>query len=130
MDWSIDPDAGTPPSRQLVERCLEGIARGELAAGTQLPPVRALSALALVNHNTAARAYRELEHLGAVRGEGGRGVFVTARAPELARAWRGTTAWARFEAGVEGALRAGYGPGALIEGVRSAAAPEDTERSA
>ena len=130
MDWSIDSDAPAPPSKQLVERCMEGLARGELAAGELLPSVRALASAALVNHNTAARAYRELEHLGAVRGINGRGMFVTDAAPALARAWRRDTAWARFDAAALGALRAGYGTSELLNHVRVASLPRDAEQSA
>ena len=64
VDWAIDTDSDVPPSRQLVELVLDAILTGELEPGSQLPSVRALAAEALVNHNTVARAYQELERLG------------------------------------------------------------------
>jgi DNA-binding transcriptional regulator YhcF (GntR family) len=130
MDWQVDPEASKPPSRQLVERCLEGLAGGELRPGDRLPSVRGLAALALVNHNTVARAYRELEGLGVVRGEGGRGVFLTAQAPAVAEQWRRSTAWTRFEGALESALRAGYAIESLVQRVRAAARTSDGEQSA
>ena len=47
-----------------------------------------LAAEALVNPNTAAKAYRDLEALGVVEGSNGRGVFVTEAGPGIARGLR------------------------------------------
>ncbi|WP_419192057.1 GntR family transcriptional regulator [Engelhardtia mirabilis] len=116
----MDTEAPEPPSQQLVERCLDGIARGDLAPGDKLPSVRALAGLALVNHNTVARAYRELDLIGAVRGEGGRGVFVTEAGPQIARQRRAATTWSDFERALETALRAGHSIEDLSERVRTA----------
>ncbi len=88
MDWSVDPRAAVPPSQQLVAVALDAIASGELATGDRLPSVRVLAAEALVNPNTVAKAYRELELLGAVEGRNGSGVYVTAAGQEVARARR------------------------------------------
>jgi len=118
IDWRIDPDAPEPPSRQLLECCLDGIASGTLAPGDKLPSVRGLAALALVNHNTVARAYRELELLGAVRGESGRGVFVTREGPALAAQRRAQTTWTEFERALEAALRSGHSMDALVRRLR------------
>ena len=107
-DWTIEPDSDVPPSRQLVEAVLDAIARGELAPGAQLPSVRAMAAAAMVNHNTVARAYQDLERLGASAGVNGRGVFVTARGPELALAARRATTLENFRRAAAEALRAGH----------------------
>ena len=81
---------------------------GELAAGAQLPSVRGLAAEALVNHNTVARAWRELEHLGVVAGENGRGVFVTPQGPARARELRRAATLAAYERALAEALRSGH----------------------
>ena len=107
MAWTVDPRSDVPPSRQLVEAVLDGIASGELAAGAQLPSVRAMAAEAMVNHNTVGRAYLELEHLGAVEGQNGRGVFVTERGRAIARQARLGTTLAAFRRATHEALRAG-----------------------
>ncbi|MBL8897988.1 MAG: GntR family transcriptional regulator, partial [Planctomycetes bacterium] len=62
----VDSTSTVPPSRQLVEGVLDAIARGALEEGARLPSVRELAAEALVNPNTVAKAYRELQWLGAV----------------------------------------------------------------
>ncbi|MFT4541485.1 MAG: GntR family transcriptional regulator [Planctomycetota bacterium] len=108
MEWSVDPNSERAPSRQLVDAVLDGIARGELAGGDQLPSVRGLAAIAMVNHNTVARAWRDLEQMGVARGRNGRGVFITPEGPELARNSRQQETLARFEQALAEALRAGH----------------------
>ncbi|MCP5023318.1 MAG: GntR family transcriptional regulator, partial [bacterium] len=97
MDWSIDAGSSLPPSRQLVEKVLDALARASLEAGDQLPSVRKMAGLALVNHNTVARAYRDLEQLGAVAGQNGRGVFVTPEWPAIAKDQRKGSSLEAFE---------------------------------
>jgi len=97
-----------PPSRQLVEAALDAIASGRFEAGDCLPSVRALAAAALVNPNTAARAWRELEQLGVARGRNGAGVFVTPEGPVLARGLRRGATLAELNRAFDAALRAGH----------------------
>lgn len=108
VDWSIDPDADVPPSRQLVEIVLDAIARGELEPGSQLPSVRVMAAEAMVNHNTVARAYEALERLGATEAVNGVGVFVTLRAPEVAADERRVKTLVVLRRALAEALRAGH----------------------
>jgi GntR family transcriptional regulator len=86
------------------------VASGELAPGDQLPSVRGLAAEALVNHNTVARAYRDLEQLGVTRGANGRGVYVTEDGPRIARGLRLEATWEALRRALEEALRAGHDP--------------------
>lgn len=116
---AVDAASSTPPSEQLVTRVLELVARGELAAGDRLPSVRGLAAAALVNHNTVARSYRELEALGVVRGENGRGVFVTDDGPRIARELHGTATLEVFERSARAALGCGHSHELLAEILRS-----------
>lgn len=108
MDWKTDPTRETPPSKQIVQCALDAIARGELVSGEALPSVRKMAAAALVNHNTAARAFRDLEAQGVVRGENGRGVFVTEEGPQIAREHRWDETWTALERALAEALRAGH----------------------
>lgn len=107
-EWKVDSASDVPPSRQLVEAVLDAVATGRIAPGGQLPSVRGLAAEALVNANTVARAFRELEHLGVVAGENGRGVFVTPEGPARARELRRAATLAAFERALGEALRAGH----------------------
>src|SRR5262245_6132462 len=61
------------------------VASGRLAAGEQLPPVRKLAEQLLVNPNTVARAYRELETAGVLTNRQGSGAFVTDQGSPLAK---------------------------------------------
>jgi GntR family transcriptional regulator len=124
LDWSVDPDSDVPPSRQLVETVLDAIATGALGPGAQLPSVRNMAAEAMVNHNTVARAYPELERLGATEGVNGRGVFVTLRGPEVALDARRATTLAALRRALAEALRAGHS----MQQVQRLLAEEDRSR--
>ena len=114
--YRVDQSSDTPPSRQIVEAVLDAVGRGALAAADRLPSVRAMAAEALVNPNTVARAYRELEVLGVVTGRNGLGVFVTDEGPDLAQAERGRATLVAFARAAAEALRAGHS----IEDLREA----------
>ena len=98
-----------------MRRVLAALAAGELAPGTRLPSVRQLATLALVNHNTAARAYRDLEQLGVLRGENGLGVFATGSGPRIARELRRRSTLEAFRDAALDALRAGHTRAQLVE---------------
>lgn len=69
--------------KQLVDRLADDIRAGRLRPGTRLPTHRRLAAregLALV---TATRVYAELQAMGLVSGETGRGTFVREPLPRL-----------------------------------------------
>ncbi|MFQ5844445.1 MAG: GntR family transcriptional regulator, partial [Planctomycetota bacterium] len=74
MDFRVDPKLDRPPSRQLVDQILDAVAADLFDAGDRLPSVRELAELVLINPNTVARAYRDLETLGVVYGRAGSGV--------------------------------------------------------
>lgn len=62
--------------KQLVDAYAADIRAGRLAPGTRLPPHRKLAAHEGLALATATRVYAELEAMGLVSGEGGRGTFV------------------------------------------------------
>jgi GntR family transcriptional regulator len=113
VEIAVDTGSFVPPSQQILEAFLDAIATGALATGARLPSVRQLAAMVLVNANTVARSYAELERMGIVRGENGRGVFVTAEGPRLAREQRQSETLQGFERAASIALRAGHVPARL-----------------
>ena len=115
MDWTVDPGAPLPPSRQLVEKVLDALARGSLGPGDRLPSVRKMASEALVNHNTVARAYRDLDQIGVAQGQNGRGVFVTPAGPAIAREKRQASTLDALVHTAREALRAGHDHQTLIE---------------
>jgi DNA-binding transcriptional regulator YhcF (GntR family) len=65
-----------------------------------------------------ARAWRDLEHLGVVAGENGRGVFITSSGPRLARELRRRQTFETFERALHEALRAGHSIEDLLACIR------------
>ena len=107
MEFSVDPRSPLPPYAQIVRALLDAVARGELGEGARLPSVRKLATDVLVNPNTAARAYRELEQLNVVASRIGDGVFVTKAGPERARTLRQEQTANELERAAEAARLAG-----------------------
>ena len=119
MDWTVDPSADTPPWRQLVEKVLDALNCGQIGSGDALLSVRKMAAAALVNANTVARAYRELERLGVVAGQNGRGVFVLSDGPAIARANRQEATWQGLRSAWQAALAAGHPTGDLLHALQT-----------
>jgi len=77
--------SGVPVYRQLMEQVTEALETGALRPGDSLPGIRPLAEELVINPNTVAKAYRELEHEGIIELRHGAGAFVsaTARAKKL-----------------------------------------------
>ena len=67
---------GVPIYAQLVQQVRYLIAAGRLRPGEEMPPIRALAERLVINPNTVARAYRELEANGLVVKRSTTGTFV------------------------------------------------------
>ena len=78
MHIQISTKEGIPIYRQLMHQVERQVASGRLKPGDQLPPVRKLAEELLINPNTVARAYRELESAGVLATRQGSGVFIRA----------------------------------------------------
>lgn len=76
MYITIDERDDRPLYQQLVDEIKTLIARGELAQGTSLPPVRQVASDLGVNLNTVAFAYRRLQKEGLIRVRHGSGAVV------------------------------------------------------
>ena len=84
MHIHISSQEGVPIYRQIADQIKFLVASGRLNAGEQLPPVRKLAEQLVVNPNTVARAYRELEAAGLVTARQGSGAFVSGNGSPLA----------------------------------------------
>jgi GntR family transcriptional regulator len=73
-----NPASGVPIYLQLMEQVKHAIETGALRAGEQLPGIRPLAEELVINANTVAKAYRELEHEGVIELRHGAGAFVSA----------------------------------------------------
>jgi GntR family transcriptional regulator len=80
MLFRTNPSSGVPIYLQLMEQVKHGIETGALRPGEQLPGIRPLAEELVINPNTVAKAYRELEHEGVIELRHGAGAFVSAAA--------------------------------------------------
>src|SRR4030095_9114080 len=74
---TVDAGARRPLYQQVADEIKALIARGELAEGAALPPVRQVAADLGVNLNTIATAYRELQSEGLISVRHGAGAVVS-----------------------------------------------------
>jgi GntR family transcriptional regulator len=81
----ISPSDGVPIYLQIVNQVKYQVASGRLAPGVEMPPIRVLAEQLLVNPNTVARAYRELELAGVVAKRRTAGTYVSGAGSPLAR---------------------------------------------
>ena len=75
-----NPASGVPIYLQLMEQVKHSIETGALRPGEQLPGIRPLAEELVINPNTVAKAYRELEHEGIIELRQGAGAFVSGNA--------------------------------------------------
>ena len=80
MLFRPNPSLGVPIYLQLMEQVKHAVETGALRPGEQLPGIRPLAEELVINPNTVAKAYRELEHEGVIELRHGAGAFVAANA--------------------------------------------------
>ena len=101
MLFRPNPATGVPIYLQLMEQVKHAIETGALRPGEQLPGIRPLAEELVINPNTVARAYRELEHEGVIELRHGAGAFVSANARPKKLTDRLRTAQSMVTAAVE-----------------------------
>ena len=76
MFFQINYKSGKPIYLQVVDQIKAAAASGALQAGEALPSIRPLAEELRVNRNTIAKAYAELETLGVLETQPGRGCYL------------------------------------------------------
>mgnify|MGYP001135563000 CR=1 FL=1 len=76
MVFRSNPTSGVPVYLQLIEQVKHAIDVGALRSGEQLPAIRRVAEDLVINPNTVAKAYRDLEHEGVIELKQGAGAFV------------------------------------------------------
>ncbi len=107
MLFRPNPSSGVPIYLQLMEQVKHAIETGALRPGEQLPGIRPLAEELVINPNTVAKAYRELEHEGVIELRQGAGAFVSDKAPTKKDADKLRAAQAHVAASHREAARAG-----------------------
>lgn len=85
MHIHIAANDGVPIYLQIMNQIKYLVASGRLASGEELPPIRVLAEQLLVNPNTVARAYRELEIAGIVEKRRTAGTYISEQGSPLTR---------------------------------------------
>ena len=94
------------------------MASGRLDVGDEMPSIRALAEQLVINPNTVARAYRELEILGVVEKRRASGTFVSDSGSPLARAQQEKILTERLDALLSDAQQMNFSTDELIERLR------------
>ncbi len=117
MEFQCDPTSRLPIYRQLMDQIRQAVARGRLRPGTRLPSVRVMSRELVVNPNTIARVYTELEREGILNTRQGLGVFVAERQADLSASARRERLSAALDRFLTEAVHLGYSADDVITAV-------------
>ena len=77
MQIRISSTDGVPIYLQIVNQIKHLVAAGRLRLGEEIPPIRTLAEQLVINPNTVARAYLELERAGVVTKRHGAGTYIS-----------------------------------------------------
>jgi len=77
LDIYISQNDGVPVYLQIINQVKKLVAARRLVVNQELPAIRVLAEQLLINPNTVARAYRELEMAGWVYKKRGSGTFIS-----------------------------------------------------
>jgi GntR family transcriptional regulator len=122
MEFRIDPGVRQPIYRQLAAQVRSAIATGRLACDERLPSVRELSRTLVVNPNTVARVYTELEREGLLNTRPGLGVFVARPKSELTKKARRDRLAAPLDVFLTEAVHLRFGAEEVLDIVRERSA--------
>lgn len=75
MELRVNPSSRVPLYLQLMEQIKHAMDIGTIREGEQLPTIRKVAEELVINPNTVAKAYRELEHEGVIDVRHGLGAF-------------------------------------------------------
>ncbi len=85
MQIHVSAHDGVPIYLQIVNQVKYLVASGRLAPGDEVPPIRTLAQQLVINPNTVAKAYHELEREGVVTKRHGAGTYVSDNGSPLAK---------------------------------------------
>ncbi len=119
MHVEIQPASGTPLYLQIVNQIKYLVASEQLAPDEEIPPIRVLAEQLVINPNTVARAYLELERAGIVVKRQGWGTFVASNPPLVSKRQRQRILSERVDALLTEAKQLGVEMDELLEIVRT-----------
>jgi GntR family transcriptional regulator len=107
MIFNVQPDSPVPIYEQIVAQVTFAVAAGSLRPGDFIPSVRDLANELVINPNTVARAFTDLEKQGVVEPRRGRGTAVAEGALELCKRERLRIVRERIRAALRDAVFSG-----------------------
>lgn len=123
MHIVVSPSDALPIYRQIMRQIMDAIAGGRLKSGDRLLSHRELSEQLVIAPLTVKKAYDELEALGYIESQRGRGTFVAARFPKVTLSAR----TAQLRASSQALLTQAYLSGFTLPDVISALRDADRE---
>jgi len=105
MLFQLSTTDGRPIYAQIADQVRNAVAAGLLRPGELIPSVRELSKQLVVNPNTVARAYRDLQGQAILEPVRGTGLQVAATAPGVCREERQATVRRRLREALDEARR-------------------------
>ena len=120
--------SGAPIYVQLREQFLRAMGAGLLKARDRMPTMRQVAVALKIDLNTVRRAYDELERMGAVTLERGRGTFVAAPPEPMHPHAQAEAADQLARQILAQAAARGVAPDLLIERIAALAADKETSR--
>ena len=118
MNIFIKEESSLPIYEQIVSAVKNSILNHELAPGDMLPSIRSLAKDLGISVITTKRAYEELEKLGLIYSEQGRGFFVSRFNPNLLMEEQLKTLENHLEEIVREAKNLNLSPGELTDMIR------------
>jgi GntR family transcriptional regulator len=118
MGFHVNTASRLPIYQQLVQQIRQAVARGELQPDERLPSVRQLADDLVVNPNTVARAYTELEREGILTSRPGLGMFVAQPGTDLTKGARDRRLKELLDQWLTEAVHLGYSAEEVIRLVR------------
>ena len=112
---NVNPASFIPIYEQVKKEVRRLVAMGALKAHESLPSIRDLAGELVVNPNTVARAYRELEQEGLIYTQKGRGCFVSEWDGLRIEKTREAHLCAIFDEAIGEARRFGLGPPDILK---------------
>ena len=130
MQIHIQAQGGVPIYLQVMQQIKYLVASGRLQPGDELPSLRTLAEQLIVNPNTIARAYRELETAGVVEKRRTAGTFVAEAGSPLARKERLKLLKQRVDQLLVEAFQMGFGLDEVLKFVEQSELNSHLERIA
>jgi GntR family transcriptional regulator len=88
MQIQIATHSATPIFRQIVDQIRRLVSSGQLTIGDALPSIRQRAKDLVINPNTVAKAYSELQRDGLIESQQGKGLFVAKKRTIFTKAER------------------------------------------